>query len=614
VNMGYDLPLWGRALSADEPQTAVDWEEGRRISRMVSQCENELHFWQKREPDVETVSDGEDPEETIKTEEDWAEYEKNAGKLTDLVRRKGELENEIASVSAQEEKHYTFWFWLGIFFLLLAVGAIVLFYMSRTGYNGLYGAAAGAALALVCFFMNSRATRKKGNKLDKLNAGLAETERQIGAVRKDFPDNGPETTEDLPAFHNLLQERRAQFYAAQAKRQALSWKKETVRKQQAAHESWAEEGKGIRESKEKADKQWLAFLEENHLPAAEADSLSALQEQWQKIYSAEARGRIFDVRIEQVKEKIKGFEQRAEKIIRTTGSAWPVTPDGIAEIYEENRERSLQWRSISEKNNQHAAYQAEMDKLNEEWNSCRREMDALFSLVNAKDAEDFAEKVNAHEHHDQLVKDWDRVRRDIRLYAGGDDEFNRLWISLETGEYDDWMEKHRAMEKQIEEETARLGELQRQQGAVDNEIFRLAGDDTITRALQKKKEIEAEISSSMEEWLTALFTGEIMERARGRYESGRQPKIIAQADRFLQAMTDGEIFSFCQRRRKGCGHHRRGTQCEGPVHLVLRAPVTRCILPFVWRWPCLSESRSNRFPLCWTTSLSALMKRDSARP
>lgn len=128
-----------------------------------------------------------------------------------------------------------------------------------------------------------------------------------------------------------------------------------------------------------------------------------------------------------------------------------------------------------------------MEKLDDRWASCQREMDTLLNLVHAKNAEEFAEKVNAHEHHDQIRKDWERIRQDLRMYAGSDEEFQSLWHSLETGQYDDWMEEHKKLTKQVEEESAQLAEMQRSQGAVENEIFRLAGDDSITKALQNKE-------------------------------------------------------------------------------------------------------------------------------
>ena len=181
-----------------------------------------------------------------------------------------------------------------------------------------------------------------------------------------------------------------------------------------------------------------------------------------------------------------------------------------------------------------------MEKLDDRWASCQREMDTLLNLVHAKNAEEFAEKVNAHEHHDQIRKDWERIRQDLRMYAGSDEEFQSLWHSLETGQYDDWMEEHKKLTKQVEEESAQLAEMQRSQGAVENEIFRLAGDDSITKALQNKEKIQAEIHASLQEWLTLMYTEEVMNRAQSIYESGKQPEIVEKANEFLKEMTMGK--------------------------------------------------------------------------
>lgn len=133
-----------------------------------------------------------------------------------------------------------------------------------------------------------------------------------------------------------------------------------------------------------------------------------------------------------------------------------------------------------------------------------------------------------------------RVKQDLRMYAGGEEEFEALWHALETGQYDQWMETHNTLSRRIEEESAKLGELQRSQGAIDNEIFRLAGDDSMTSALQKKEKIEAELKSALEEWLTLMYTEELLTRAQTIYESGRQPQIMKMANEFLKDMTMGK--------------------------------------------------------------------------
>ena len=544
VNMGYTLPLWDRPLSTKERCVSVDWQEGNRLAQSVGVRDNELHFWEKREPEVEEVEEAGTEKSSPSTEVEWKAYEEKAEKIENLIQKKVLIQTEKKQLLAKEEKKYTFWFYLGLAFMAAAVACIVAFYMSFSGYVVLYGAAAAAFLSIAFFIMNNHVSHIKDNRLDVLDKNLKELEKERAIMVKEFPDRLPEDENDLAAFRNMLQEKRNDFYKSQARQQALSWKKETIKKQQISHKEWAEEGKELKELHAKAVKAWNDWLAENKLPMTSSEKIPDLREQWQKIYSEEGRGRIIDVRIENIREKLDSFNRRADSIIKLTGLSYPVTPESIAEIYEENRERNMQWQSVAERNHQHAIYEQEMNKLNLSWESCKREMEALFRLVNAKNAEDFADKVNAHENHDRLLQDWKNVRHDIRLYAGSEDGFNRLWAILETGKYDEWMKEHQQLAEEIEKQSARLGELQQQQGAVGNEIFRLAGDDTITKVLQKKREVEAEISAAVEEWLTHLFTQNILEKTQERYESGKQPKVVETANSFLREMTGGKYSLF----------------------------------------------------------------------
>ena len=540
VNLGYSLPLWDHALNLDKPCVNVDWEEGRRLSKSLGVRNNELHFWEQREPEVEKLSDDMELPEKEESESDWQNIESMASELEQVLHEEADVQSEMDSISATEDKKFTPWLWLSMAFVLMAAGSIAAFYMAKAGIMSMYGAGGAAVLAVLFFYLHSHVIHKKGNTLEKLALRKEELETQREKVSEKFPGQAPKTVDELKAFHNLMQEKRSGFYKDQAKRQAVSWKKETIRKQMQQHKNWEEEGEILTEKRNKAEKAWNDWLKRNSLPKTGAENLSALQEQWQKIYSAEGKGKILDFRLEQIDAKLDAFAARAQSIIKATGLPYAVSPDGIADIYEENHRRSLEWEALQEKNKQHEAYEKEMSKLDEGWASCQREMDTLLNLVQAKNAEEFAEKVNAHEHHDQIAKEWERVKQDLRMYAGGKEEFEALWHALETGQYDQWMETHNTLSRRIEEESAKLGELQRTQGAIDNEIFRLAGDDSMTSALQKKEKIEAELKSALEEWLTLMYTEELLTRAQTIYESGRQPQIMKMANEFLKDMTMGK--------------------------------------------------------------------------
>lgn len=538
INLGYSLPLWDHALDIDNSCVNVDWEEGRRLSKSLGVRNNELHFWKQREPKVDSFT-----EEEIKegqSEEDWQKKEEAAVALEKVLTEEADISQQINQINGERDKRYTLWFWLAIAAVILSIVGIASFYMAMAGYISIYLSAGSAVSAVLFYVLHNKTIHKKGKILEKFKDRQKELEKSREDLSKSFSGLAPKNVEEIQAFHNLMQEKRAEFYKEQAKRQAISWKRETVRKQEQEHDKWIDEGNSLREKKQQAEKEWKEWLSRSKFPDTGEENLSSLQEQWQKIYSEEGKGKILAFRREQFDSKLDEFSRRAYAIISATGLRYDVQPESIAEIYEENHRKTLEWEAYQEKNKQHESYEEEMRKLNENWNSCKREMDTLLNLVNAATAEEFAEKVNAHEHHDQLIKEWDRVKQDLRMYAGSEKEFNSLWKSLETGQYDEWMEKHQSLTNKIKAQSDELGELQRNLGAVENEIFRLANDDSITSALQKKERIEAELYSSAKEWLELIYTEHLLNRVQAIYESGRQPEILKQANTFLSEMTMGK--------------------------------------------------------------------------
>lgn len=539
VNMGYQLPLWDHPLDLKEPCVNVNWEEGRRLAQSVGVRKNELYFWQQREPEVEQLEDEPENSDTEQSENEWKNFEEMAKSLEGILHQRTDINHLIEEAQSRKDRKYTAWFWISICLIAASAASVVAFYMAMIGYAALYGAAAGIVLGVVALMVNSHIVNKKAHLLQKYNDELANLEAKRKEIASHFPGQVPESVEDLQAFQNLVQQKRTDFYKDQARRQAVSWKREAVRKQQAQHEKWVTEGKELNEKAQQINTEWSKWLKANKLPETDAENLSLLQEQWQRIFSEEGKGKILALRLEHIDAKLDAFAKRAASIIRSSGIDYPVTPDSIADIYEENQRRMLEWQGILEKNRQHEAYQKEMAKLNDSWNSCQNEAKALMDLVNAKNAEEFAEKVEAYEHHDQILKEWKTVQQDLRLYAGSEESFIQLWDSLKTGQYDDWMSEHQELSKCIAEEDSELGELRKNQGAVENEIFRLADDNTITETLQKKEKIEAELKSALEEWLVYMYLEKVLEKTQSAYESGKQPKIIEKANGFLREMTHG---------------------------------------------------------------------------
>lgn len=537
--LGYTLSFWKRSLSPDEPWGAIDWEAGYSLARTVLLRKNEIHFWKQREPEVESAEEIQEEESGDTSEKEFRSLEESASLIQSLLRREKDIRGQMELISAAHDRHRTL---LMGGFISLAASLIcaLLFYTARAGYLSLYGLAFFAVLSLLFFVIRHHRKGSRLKKLQDLRQDLEDIEKEKSRIAPAFGGNIPHTEAEMPAFEAMMQEKRAAFYQLQAKRQADSWKNESIKKQRLIHKDWAEEGKNLTEKLQDAETMWNRWLETNHLPWADSESIAILQEQWQGIYAELGKGKILDVRLGQMKAKLAGYEQRAKEIREAAGIAYAPTPEGMASLYEETRSRNMEWQTIAERNRQYEAYMNEVRGLQDKWDSCNREMKTLLDMVGAKDAEEFARKVEAYENHDALLKEWERVKRDLRLYAGSDQSFELLWKSLESGQYDEWMNEHHTITARIEQDQEKQGLLQKELGGVDNEIFHLASDDTITKVLQRKAGIETEIKLALSEWLTRLYTDRMLEKTQALYESGSQPRVVAKANEFLQSMTQGK--------------------------------------------------------------------------
>lgn len=121
--LGYTLPLWDRMISPNEEFSAVNWEDGRKLAQSVTVRDNELHFWEQREPEVEELDLDLDGEEAPKqTEEEWHAFEEKANQAEALLHSEMDLQEELDALTQKEDTRYTVWFWLGIAGLAAAVG------------------------------------------------------------------------------------------------------------------------------------------------------------------------------------------------------------------------------------------------------------------------------------------------------------------------------------------------------------------------------------------------------------------------------------------------------------------------------------------------------------
>lgn len=170
------------------------------------------------------------------------------------------------------------------------------------------------------------------------------------------------------------------------------------------------------------------------------------------------------IQLERIRAKRSEFETRLQALLDQLEVSCPLEPATLVVLADTYRQQQLAWQSAAERNRQHDALAAEKAVLDERWAMCEKEMQALLALVDARNAEEFVDKVNAYEQCDRLQKEYENIRHSLRLYAGSEEAFQRLWTQLESGEYQAWLERRDRYAKSLSEYQRELTRLRQRQG------------------------------------------------------------------------------------------------------------------------------------------------------
>lgn len=518
----------------------VDWAQGRELADALRRRDNELHYWQNDEPQVETVSEDESiPVPKIQTDEEFAAWETAEQALMRTVRELAATEAEAAEVAALPIVRYSSFFWIGFALILAAAGVLYAFFAGLVGMEGLYGAGALTLLSVGSLYINHRRSHRNEIRLEKLNrtAEALRLDREKYALATGV--DVPETEEEVAAVAGEIAAMRRDFYRYQAAVQARSWQSESRRRQLEEHALWEARGEKLAADRRQSESEWQQWLQDSHLPPTEADALDARKDQWQALFTHAGERQVLTVQLERIRAKRAEFEARLQRVLDALGLDLPLEPATVLSLADTYRDQQMAWQSVSERNRQYESLAAEKAVLDERWSMCETEMQALLALVDAKDAEEFADKVTAYEQCDRLQQDYETIRRSLRLYAGSEEEFNRLWAQLESGEYQVWLERRDRYADSLREYNRELTRLRQRQGELTGELKRLLDDERMAEALQRRSSIESELDDALDRYMRLAFTARVLETARRRYEADGRPEVVRRAGDYLQQMTAG---------------------------------------------------------------------------
>lgn len=533
-----EYPEWGREQVLSPAQ--VDWTLGRRLADALRQRDNECHYWKRDEPQVEEVIAADEiAVPKIQTEEEFSAWEAAGQNLMSTIHELDATEEEYRLVEALPVHRYGAFFWISFALIAAAAGALYMFFTGLVGSEGLYVAGVLTGLSVVSLYVNHHRSHRNEKRLRQ----LAQTATSLREARDKYALAAgvevPHTEEEVAAVAGTLAVTRRDFYRYQAALQARSWQSESRRRQMEEHALWEARGEKLAADRKESESAWQQWLADSHLPSTEAAELDARQAQWQRLFTHTGEGQVLTIQLERIRAKRSEFETRLQALLDQLEVSCPLEPATLVVLADTYRQQQLAWQSAAERNRQHDALAAEKAVLDERWAMCEKEMQALLALVDARNAEEFVDKVNAYEQCDRLQKEYENIRHSLRLYAGSEEAFQRLWTQLESGEYQAWLERRDRYAKSLSEYQRELTRLRQRQGELTGELKRLLDDERMAEALQRRTALESELADAVDAYMERAFTTRVLEAARSRYEAGGRPEVVARAGQYLQQMTAG---------------------------------------------------------------------------
>ncbi|MDU4576739.1 MAG: hypothetical protein E6Y68_05205, partial [Negativicoccus succinicivorans] len=84
-----------------------------------------------------------------------------------------------------------------------------------------------------------------------------------------------------------------------------------------------------------------------------------------------------------------------------------------------------------------------------------------------------------------------------------------------------------------------LTQLRQREGALQSELARLIKDDRLTKALERRAQVETQLQAAVDDYLALVVSEYLLDEARRAYEADGKPNVIARAGQYLSQMTSG---------------------------------------------------------------------------
>ena len=174
----------------------------------------------------------------------------------------------------------------------------------------------------------------------------------------------------------------------------------------------------------------------------------------------------------------------------------------------------------------------------------RKELFDLFNLIKVKDEENFRLFADAHEKWLAAQKEMIETKESLLLIAEKPEKLNSLIKELQETDALQLHEEKRSLEQELNKLIEKIGQDEQEKGAIIERMTYLENNQTLGELLFEERLIREKLHNYLKRWATLVLVRHFLKQTQNSYEQNRQPRIIKEAQQFIQQITNHRYHLF----------------------------------------------------------------------
>ena len=327
--------------------------------------------------------------------------------------------------------------------------------------------------------------------------------------------------------------------------EAVDTAKELTSQRRTRVEESAADVEDVKRQLVSAQREWQHWLETRGLlDTYTPETADVLQKQIELGRSWLGEVRTWRLRIEDIENDIDDYVEVVDPLAtsfgvafdRDDGRAITAAADRLVKLHEEVRENV---RKRSDARREMEAVIRRLEERRAEFQEAKEELEQLFRIGGAEDAEDFRRRAGFSERRAELESKSRTALVQLQRLSGPGEPLESLKTDLAGTNLQSITDEIISLEEEQAGVDAQHGDLSAQSGSIQTELDSLVGEEESSRMRMERNILLEQLKEYARDWSRLTLAQNLLHEARGKFERERQPEVVRYAQKVFAAITKG---------------------------------------------------------------------------